>query len=153
MWSCILMVVAESPPPLRLWTDHETFHSNVAFKVAGDIPTNYFSSSSRMFLFSLSHGTSLQRAQQCAQQRAQQLRPIVTFLIHALCLSRVTEPPASSLLPRLPAGVDVWRTDGGHPLLTGGTHLQEVCPLQSSRGGQPGPGEFFIIYWWNNLHS
>lgn len=39
------------------------------------------------------------------------------------------------------AGVDVRRPDGGHPLLQGGSHLQEVRPLQGARWGEPGPGE------------
>lgn len=39
------------------------------------------------------------------------------------------------------AGLDVWWSDGGHSLLQGGTHLQEVRPLQGSWWGQSGQGE------------
>lgn len=40
----------------------------------------------------------------------------------------------------LSAGVDVRWSDGGHPLLQGRTHLQEVRPLQGPRWDQPGKG-------------
>lgn len=43
--------------------------------------------------------------------------------------------------PCVAAGLDVRWSHGGHPLLQGRTHLQEVRPLQSSRRGQPGQGE------------
>lgn len=42
-------------------------------------------------------------------------------------------------------GVDVWWSNGGHPLLQGRTHLQEVRPLQSSWWGQPGQGECDVL--------
>lgn len=45
------------------------------------------------------------------------------------------------LSPFHPAGVDVRGPHGGHPLLQGGPHLQEVCALQSPRRCQPGPGK------------
>lgn len=45
------------------------------------------------------------------------------------------------LSPFHPAGVDVWGPHGGHPLLQGGPHLQEVRALQSPRRCQPGPGK------------
>lgn len=42
-------------------------------------------------------------------------------------------------------GMDVWWADGGHPMLQGRTYLQEIRPLQSSRWGQPGQGESWIV--------
>lgn len=49
--------------------------------------------------------------------------------------------PRTSDPLRVSTGVDVRRPDGGHPLLQGGSHLQEVRPLQGPRWGEPGPGE------------
>ena len=40
-----------------------------------------------------------------------------------------------------PAGVDVWRSHGGHSLLQGGPYLQEVRALQGACWSQPGPGK------------
>lgn len=50
-----------------------------------------------------------------------------------------------SLCPCVSAGVDVWWSNGGHPLLQGGTHLQEVRPLQGSWWGQLGQGESQLV--------
>lgn len=62
--------------------------------------------------------------------------------VHALCLCLFD--------PCVAAGLDVRRSHGGHPLLQGGTHLQEVRPLQSSRRGQPSQGEtlaHFVLFF------
>lgn len=65
------------------------------------------------------------------------------YLWRKCCASRHVRALPSHPLTRCVslAGVDVRRPHGGHPLLQGRSHLQEVRPLQGPWWGQPGQGE------------
>lgn len=72
-------------------------------------------------------------------------RPSFTFIFTSTtsCFWMLRWKRASRLIKVsvcISEGVDVWWSDGGHPVLQGRTHLQEVRPVQGPRWNQPGEG-------------